>query len=272
MSDFDLNTLRSFERVVRAEVPDFRLDFKDRSVLMKLIGFLFPANPVFLSRSVTTAYPAVYFPSRKFYEANPRLSFTLLAHEMVRLIDSKNRPFWSRVAYLLPQALSIFPIVAFGVMAHSHAWVLCPLAATYLIACFCAKKSLAPYLILTAVGLISTGTLAVMLTHWLSFILFLGLLLAGPWPSAWRARQKMRGYTMHLAITQWLHGVVPTFYRESVAMHFTGPEYYFMSWSGPKVSNQVNDVCLRAQSGDLQNEFPYSVAHHFIASRGFLKG
>ncbi len=266
----DLPTLKAFEGAIRAAFPEFKLGYKNQSLLMKFMGFLSPMNPDFMTKLVTTMYPTIYFPSQQEYEGNPKFSFTLLSHEMVHLADTKANPLWFRLSYAFPQLLAIFPFIAFGVLAGKNAWILGVLFGSYLLGCLIGKKSLALYVVLAVAGLIGSGVLAVLLTHWVSGALFLGLSMVAPWPAPFRTKWEMRGYAMNLAVTQWMFGGVPDFYKTGLASYFTGGSYYYMDWSGGDTNKQLDAFCASAKSGELQKEFPYSIVYKFMSDNGLL--
>jgi len=269
---FDLDTLKAFEDEVRKVVPGLQIGFKDSTRSQKLLGFLmYPFNPQYMTRYMTTFYPTVYFPSKAYYAQQPKTSFTVLAHEMVHLVDTAKQPIWFRLSYALPQLLALVPLLVYGVLAGAHAWVLGVMLGAYLLGCLLARKSIGLFWCLLLAGIIATGVLAVLLTHWLSVALFLGLACLAPWPSPWRTKWEMRGYTMNLAIMQWSFGSVPEILKQSLLTNFVTGAYYFMSWEPQSVMSQMNAATSRAQSGELQKEFPYSVTYDFMSSIGLVK-
>ena len=267
----DLPTLRAFEEEVRKTVPPFKLGFKDESFFQRLIGFLFPVNPDFMRRFATTFYPTVFFPSKAYYEGQPQNSFSILAHEMVHLVDTTRQPIWFRLSYALPQLAAVLPLIVYAALAREHAWVLGVALGSYLLGCLCAKKSLGLFYVFSIGGVVGTSVLAILLTHWYSAALFAGFALIAPWPSAGRTKWELRGYSMNLAVMQWTYGQVPDFYRQSVLKNFTGSAYYFMSWGAVYTRAKIDEIVTRAQSGDLQKELPYSVVYSFMRNHGLLK-
>ncbi len=84
MRVLDSDALTAFEGVIRKEVPEFKVAFKDESKLMALLGFLsYPFNPAFMERYTTTWGNTVYFATKKRYLDRPYASFRILAHEFV---------------------------------------------------------------------------------------------------------------------------------------------------------------------------------------------
>lgn len=266
----DLQLLRSFEDTVRKQVPGFKLGYKDESPLQKAIGFLFPFNPGYMTSFITTFYPTVYFPSKNSYENSPRSSLSVLAHEMVHLVDTIAHPIWFRLSYALPQILALVGFVVFGVLAHAHVWILGVVFGAYVLACALAKKSIPLFYVVSIGGVVAASVLAVFLTHWCAVALFAGFVCVGPWPSASRVKWELRGYAMNLAITQWTIGEVPQDYRQSILRYFTGPAYFFMSWRPSDTAAKIDAICDHAKYGQLL-EHPYDVVYDFLNNQGLLK-
>lgn len=267
----DLSTLHAFEDHVRTYVPKFRVAFKDESVVQRILGFfVYPFNQQFMTNYTTTFYPVVYFPSRAAYEGSPDNSFSVLAHEMVHLLDTIRYPFWFRVSYALPQLFAVALLAAYGIVAGHHAWILALVLGGFVLGCAIARWTVVAFFAVLLAALIGTSFLAVMLTGGWSLLLFLGLALLAPWPSPGRTHWELRGYTMNLAILQWELGSVDTATVERIAKYFTGPAYFFMSWSKGGIHDALNDAILRARQGELQNEQPYAVVREFLAAKGKL--
>jgi hypothetical protein len=268
----DLPVLRAFEDTVRKQVPTFKLGYKDQSFVQKAIGFLFPFNPSYMTSFITTFYPTVYFPSQAYYEGSPAESVLVLAHEFVHLMDTKAHPIWFRLSYALPQILALVGFVAFGVLAHANVWILGVLLGSYILACLVAKKSMALFYVLALGGVLGASVLAVLLTHWVSAALFAGLACVGPWPSPGRTEWELRGYSMNLAIIQWINGSVSPQYRETIKSFFTGPSYFFMSWNGKDIASKIDTAVSQAQYGQIQvSGSPYEVVYDFLNSNGLIR-
>jgi len=266
----DLRALRAFEVEVKHLCPDLQIRFKDQSFSQKVLAFLLPLNPTFSTRNSTTVYPTVYFPSKSAYEAHPWSSFLMLAHEMVHLLDAKAKPVWSWVSYLLPQLLAVVPLAAFAYFTRQQAWPLAIVASSYLFGCMVGRKFLAAFYVAVLGGVVASGVLAVLFTHWYSVYLFAGLVLMAPWPSPWRTNSGVRGYSMNMAITYWALGRVPQIYRTGIAYHFTGSRYYYTDWSGVYTRKRLDAVVDLAQSGELQKELPFSVVYSFMRRHKLL--
>lgn len=265
----DLETLKAFEGKVAEAVPGFQVGYKDKSPFQKLLGFLIhPFNPDFMTSYTTTLYPKVFFPTQEFYETKNK-SFTILSHEFVHLFDTKKHPFWMKLSYLMPQALGVLPLLAFCALAWPHAWILGLLVLGYLLGCVASRVSLAMFWCVMIGSIIATGVFAVLFTGWLSAIFFAGLALFAPWPSPWRTKWELRGYTMNLVTMQWMHGAVPEILKQSVLRQFTTPKYYFMSWSEDAIYRQLTSIVNRSE--EIQREYPYSVVYDFLSSRNLLK-
>jgi hypothetical protein len=268
----DLTTLRAFEREVRKHIPTLRIAFKNESLLIRLIAFLVPFNPEFLTRNTATVFPTVYFPSRQAYETQPKSSLVALAHAFAHLIDTRDRPIRTRLTFAFPQVLAFALMVVYCTLAHSHAWIVSVAVGAYLIGCVGARHLLALFYVAVVGGMSVSSVLAIQQTHALSVLLIGAFVLLAPWPAAGRHRLVMRGYAMNLAITQWTHGVVPDFYRQGVTKVFLSVSYYFMSW-GQRVntSEEIDRIVSDAQRGVLQKQFPYDVVYGFLRKNNLLK-
>lgn len=269
----ELSTLRAFEDEIRKLVPKFEIVYKDRSRWMRLLGFLSrPFNPGFSTKFTTTFYPKVYFPSQEYYESTPKQSLTVLAHELVHLLDSQKRPLWFRVSYALPQALAILPLLAFVSLAGWQAWPLLLLVGGVVVSLFSARISLILFWLLTTFSLILSSVLIVTLTGWTSVVFFLGLLLLAPWPSPWRSDAERRAYIMNLAIVTWTYGEAPPpVVLDTTLRYFTGPDYYFMSWRKKAIQDGFNEGIQAAKEGALLRDPAFGLVYEFLISRGELR-
>ena len=268
----DVQTLRNFEQQIAPMVPGFRVGFKDETVSQKIIGFfLYPFNPTYMTKFVSTFYPVVYFPSRDSYESAPRSSLTVLAHELVHLLDTKSHPIWFRLSYLFPQALSL---LAFAVYVSLSGWRAYPLAILFTgfaLGCALAPKSMGGFWALTISGAVAACMLAVLVNHWLSIPLFVGFALLAPWPAPGRVYWELRGYTMNLAMMLWTYGMTPDIVREMLIRHFIRSDYYYMSWSRSSIEKAVNERSAEITSGDICKIVPYGQVHDFLVKNGELR-
>lgn len=268
----ELDTLKDFEQEVRSFVPNFEVRFKNESILMKLIGFLtYPFNREFMTRYTTTLHPHVYFPTREVYEGQAKQSMNVLAHELVHMLDTKGHPIWMRLSYALPQIAALLPLMAYGILSGSNAWVMGVAILSYILGCALAKKTIGLFWVVALGGLVAASVLAILMTGWASALFFLGLAMVAPWPSPWRAKWELGGYAMNLAIMQWTYGSVPELMKQNVLRQFVGSDYYFMSWGTDAIYGRINEVVREAQNGTLQTKSPYSNVYRFLASHGMLK-
>ncbi len=118
----DLKQVESFQKVIEQQIPGFRLKFKDESTSQKVLGLILrPFNPRYMTNFTTTLGKFVYFPSRAWYVENPSRAFSILAHELVHLVDYANHGLWFSASYLLPQLLAL-PLLLLGGLGLIWSW------------------------------------------------------------------------------------------------------------------------------------------------------
>lgn len=268
----DLKTLHAFEDEIRQLVPDFQVKFKSESKLQRFIGLLVkPFNPEYLTRYTSTFYPVVWFSSRESYESHPRTSMTVLAHELVHLLDTKAHPIWFRVSYLFPQCLSLMAFATYVALCGWRSWPLAVLLGGLLLSCLLARFSIGAFgaTLLVAFGVAST--FAVWLGGWHSIAFFAGLILLAPWPAPWRVQWELRGYGMTIAMTQWTYKGVISIVRNTAVLNFIKSSYYYMSWSRTNVEKKLDGYMEQAQDGTLQKQGPYKQVHDFLEKNNLLQ-
>jgi hypothetical protein len=272
LSGVGFSQLRRFEDVVRAEIPGFRIAFKNETWHQKVIGLLLrPFNPKYMEKYTTTLSPVVYFPSRDFYESNPASSFAILAHEYVHLVDTKRHPVWFRLSYLFPQLLALVFWLVFTVLTGFNVWAVSLLAVAVIVGGFVAKLSRTVGVLLAIGAILGTMVYAVVAYGWMTLLLFAGAVALAPLPAQWRVQWELRGYTVQLALAQWADGTVSEEYREWVRSAFNGASYYFMSWNAGHIRRCIDDRVNSAATGRLQTEHPYDTIYRFAEAEGFLK-
>lgn len=269
----DQSDLRAFEDEVRALVPGFRVAYKDETGWMKaLAAVVKPFNPDFLTRYTTTVGKTVYFPSRQVYEASPKGSITVLAHELVHLLDDQAHPWLFRLSYLFPQALAPLAFVAYLAMAGKQGWPLGVVlggALAGLLAASWVGSPLAAVVFLT--GGVGGLIASIAVNGWVALLLLLGLALLGPWPAPGRVHWEKRGYAMNLAMAVWSLGTAPRVYRDGLVYYFVGPPYYYMAWRKAAMDAWAQGVAASVQAGTW-TEQPYLRVREFLAQRGKLHG
>jgi hypothetical protein len=261
----DLGTLDSFEAELRHANPSFEVRFKDESWLQRVLGFLlYPFNPKFLTDYTTTYGSHVYFPSRAYYVKDPERSVTILAHEFVHIYDSERDALF-RVKYMLPQGFVLLPLILYGLLAWSHAWILAVPLLGYCLGAALVHKSRAAFWALTIAGLLALAILGWAYTGW-KLLAMAGLLFVGPWPSPWRREYELRGYGMKVAIRQWCHGKPSKEYMDIVAGNFTGSGYLYMCRDRAYIERSLEATRQQAETGRLQGIYPYSLVYVFLST------
>lgn len=261
----DAEMLDLFGDELRRTVPDFQVKFKDESWLQKLIGVLiYPINPMYMTGFITTFGSTVYFPSKAAYLKDPDGSLSTVAHEFVHITDSKKDPFF-RLKYIFPQAFVLVPLLVYGLLAWSHAWLLALPVLGYVVGAVLCRKSRIAFIIAVALGVLSMGTLGWWLTGW-KLLVMLGLVLVGPWPSPWRSGYELRGYGMNVAILQWRYGAVTKEYMDFFVGEFTGPDYYYMCRDAAYLERSFEATRQQAQANALQKAAPYGIVYDFLSA------
>lgn len=266
----DQTTLADFERFLWVQIPGCRVAYKDKSKLMRFLGFLLnPFNNRFMESCVTTWGSKIYFPSQENYRANALGSFMTLAHEYVHLWDSKERGFWKfHWAYISPQVYFLLPLLAYAVLGS-----LLPLLALvggYVLSAFIAYKSRVAAIISLVVSVLGTLTLGWFLSGFWTLLLPAAILLLFL-SSSGRTKLELRGYSMNIATLRWLFNQEPTpEYYDAIRAQFTGPSYLFMSWSKASVENSLQSAIKQAAQGSLQSEGPYLKVYEFLEFHGHL--
>lgn len=266
----DPQVVQDFRGVIKQDIPKFEVKTKDRSGLMKVMGFLLrPFNAEFMTRFTTTIGNTVYFPSAEWYELNPDRVLRVMAHEYVHLWDNKEHSLF-KLSYLFPQILVVLPMIAFMILAWPWSWLVLAPVVVYLLACLIALASRPVSLMFLGLSLIGFGVGAWFLVGWPLFVLLGGLVFLIPWPAPWRTKWELRGYSMNVAFAVWF-GYWSEEMLSRVAPHFTGPNYYFMCWSGSKIRSALTQAAEAAKAGKLQEDHPYKAVHDFLYQRSLLR-
>jgi len=110
--------------IIRSRIPGFRIQYKDESILSKIIGFLIFFNRDYMTKYTTTLGDLVKFPSRKFVEENKWKAFKILAHEYVHILDNDKAPVMFKILYAAPQWLGLLSLVALLAIWFSNWWLM----------------------------------------------------------------------------------------------------------------------------------------------------
>jgi len=105
------------------EVPGFSVKFKDQSALMRGLNFFAQLfNPVFMTRYTTTVGTTVYFPSKADLLLFEEMYASVLAHELVHMVERKERGVVYNLSYVFPQVLAVG--AALSVLSVWNLWFL----------------------------------------------------------------------------------------------------------------------------------------------------
>ena len=115
----------AFDKIVALGEKKYglKIAYKDKSLLMKLIGKILFFNPRFMTNYITTIGSTVYFPSEQSAGRDRVSSAAVLAHELVHISDSKEvSTFVFSYTYLFPQVIALLSVLA---IFSSKLWLLC---------------------------------------------------------------------------------------------------------------------------------------------------
>ena len=87
------------------------ISYKDESLFMKILGVILFFNKRFMSRMTTTIMDRIWFPSRERVRVWPSHYWRTLCHELVHVVDYRDKGWWFMLSYMLPQALSLFALL-----------------------------------------------------------------------------------------------------------------------------------------------------------------
>lgn len=112
--------------VIRADIPGFRIAFKDESWVMRALGVLLFFTPRFMTHFTTTIGRTVYVPTRAWLASHPDAAFRVLAHEYVHLWDAakQGRLRW-QATYLLPQLFALGALPSILAIWFGGRWLWC---------------------------------------------------------------------------------------------------------------------------------------------------
>jgi hypothetical protein len=109
----DKETFDALINLISLKIPGFEIGYKDENLVSKILGVLvWPFNRQYMTQYATTRYPKVFFPSRKWVEANYRLAWKVLAHEFVHLWDRQQEGASFNVKYASPQMWAVTALIA----------------------------------------------------------------------------------------------------------------------------------------------------------------
>ncbi|MCK9567833.1 DUF4157 domain-containing protein [Candidatus Pacearchaeota archaeon] len=91
----------------------FDIKYKNKSLFMKLLGFLLFFNKGFMTKYITTIGSTIYFTSEDFVNSQNQSAISVLAHELVHIQQAKRygKVLFS-ILYLFPQCLAVFALLA----------------------------------------------------------------------------------------------------------------------------------------------------------------
>lgn len=123
----DQAKLWELEIAIRQKVPGFEIEFRDQSKFQKFLLAIFPP---YRKTFASTFGKTVWFGSETEYQADPWLSFKVLAHEFVHLLEPR---FWFHLTYVLPQLLAAFSLLALLAIWFSKLWLISLVALLFVV-------------------------------------------------------------------------------------------------------------------------------------------
>lgn len=88
--------------------PKLKINYKNESILMKIIGFILFFNKDFLSEYTTTLGNFIYFPNKEIIRKRPISMSIVFLHELVHVYDFNKLNIIFSILYLTPQIFFIF--------------------------------------------------------------------------------------------------------------------------------------------------------------------
>lgn len=104
--------LKLLEFACGKTVKGFRIRFKNESFWQRLLGFFMFWNPGYLIDFVSVFFRTVWWTTRKDYERNPWVTFKVLAHEWVHILDGGEHRGWFPFSYVSVQVWGVISIFA----------------------------------------------------------------------------------------------------------------------------------------------------------------
>lgn len=235
----------------KRKAPNFELrDGKTDSYLMNVIdGYVWPFNPKFMTRYITTIGGKVYFPDGMM-QKDPRGTIEVGSHEFIHAYDvfRLTAPLFA-LLYLAPQLLALFSMSAYGALVSwigvfPFAAIVVHLLSTALT--FKIRKFTGfPLLVLSVVFSV---VLSILLVGLDSLWMVAAVLPMAPIPSPGRTWAELRGYGMSI------HFEVAFGQRTKIASkvsQFTTALYYFMCPFADYIREKLQRHEARARAGDV---------------------
>lgn len=244
---------QDFMAHARKLVPSFTVhDGKKNSYLMNFIdGIVWPFNPQFMTRYITTVISGVYFPEGQIARS-PRGALEVAGHELVHAYDAQRLSFpvfgaW----YLSFISLFVLALCAVGLFVSPAAFL--PFAALAVHAGVAAltfklrRVTGFPMLLGSVVGALwLTAHLEGLSALWLAG----ASLLLAPWPAPGRTWAELRGYGMSIYLELRLFEKTSI---EPKVLQFTGPAYYWMWPFSGYIQDKLKKYKTDAEAGKLND-------------------
>ena len=243
--------LQDFIRHCQKKSPGFSMvDGKSDNYLMNLIdGMVWPFNPGFMKRYITTIIGKVFFPNGMMI-GNPEGAIEVGSHEFMHSYDAMRLTFpLYAFIYLSFPIMLITILLAYGYLVSWTGFL--PFLALLLhITATATSFKLRritgfPLLVLSLLASIGLSIFMVgMDTLWLLAV----VVCLAPIPAPGRYWAELRGYMMSIHWKVWTGERVNI---DRLVYQFTGPPYYFMWPFKKRVEKKLRRYEERARAGDV---------------------
>lgn len=243
----------SFVRHCRKKVPGFTIhDGKRDSYAMNLAdGIVYPFNPGFLDRYITTLIGDVFFPKGSI-ERSPLHALEVAGHEFIHAHDAKRLTFPIFAALYL-SFISVFLVflVLYGFLGSLFALIPFGWAALYLasVKISFALRRFTGFPLLVA-SLIAAVGLSFWDDGWGALWLLGAIVFLAPLPAIGRTWAELRGYGGSITFELALFGRTDIDRKVS---QFTGSAYYWMMPFAGWVAKKLKSYETKALEGTVND-------------------
>jgi len=92
--------------------PTVKIKYKDESLFMKILGKLLFFVPTFMTNYTTTIGKTIYFPDKKYVDADYYRALTVITHEFIHVWDEDSKKSLFNLSFLSPQIFAVFSLLS----------------------------------------------------------------------------------------------------------------------------------------------------------------